>query len=137
MAEHPQKRIVAGKVRTLDHKTFKVERGSGGEEDVLLHFGRVVDYRVVKLSTKGLPAALGRNKIHWLSNFGVLDAHGEYLREVHYTAFLCVPRGARLLYYDRKGFHKAKGQMRDRAKGGGKEIVQIELETGDPAVGCH
>ncbi len=133
----PPKVVIPGKVRTLDHKTFKVERAAAGEEDVLIHFGRAVNYKVVKLSTKSLPRTFGREKIHWLSNFGVQDADGEYMPDVHYTAFLCVPRGARLIYFDRKGFHRPKGQMRDLGKGGGKEIVQIEFETGDPGVGCH
>ncbi len=131
-----KKQVIPGKVRTLDHKTFKIEKGDGAAEDVLLHFGRAVDYRVVKLSTKGLPRTLGRRKLHWLSYFGVRDAHGEFMREVHYTAFLCVPRGANILVYDHKGFHPAKGLIRASTKLGGKELIHVEMETGDPGFVC-
>ncbi len=136
MAPKLEKRIIPGKVRTVDHKTFKVEKGDGAAEDVLLHFARPVDYRVVRLSTKGLPRNLGRKKIHWLSYFGILGADGEYMREVNYTAFLTVPRGADVLVFDHKGFHKPKGLMRGRGKAGGKEIVHIEMHTGDPGFVC-
>ncbi len=129
--------VIPGKVRTLDHKTFKVEKATGAEEDVLLHFGRAVEYKVVKLSTKGLPHTFGRKKIHWLNCFGIRDASGEYMREVHYTAFVCVPRGTAVVYYDRKGLHTAKGLLRERGKLGGKEVVGLAFETGDPGVGYH
>jgi len=137
MAKRPVgKRVIPGNVRTIDHKTFRIEKGAGAAEDVLLHFGREVDYRVVKLSTKGLPQTFGRKKIHWLSYFGILNARGEYMREVHYTAFLCVPRGAKILVYDHKGFHAVKGLIRGSAKLGGKELVHVEMTTGDPGFIC-
>ncbi len=131
-----KKQVIPGGVRTLDHKTFRIEKGEGAAEDVLLHFGREVNYRVVKLSTKGLPRTLGRRKIHWLTYFGVRGADGEYMREVHYTAFLCVPPGAKILVYDHKGFHAPKGLLRRSAKLGGKELIHVEMETGDPGLVC-
>ncbi len=129
------KKIIPG-ARTLDHKTFKIEKGEGAAEDVLLHFARAVDYKVVKLSTKGLPRNLGRKKIHWLNYFGIRNAAGEYVREVHYTAFLCVPPGADVLVYDHKGFHRPRGLMRRPGKPAGKEIIHIEMDTGDPGFVC-
>ncbi len=70
MAKH----IIQGKVRTHDHKIFTVQKVAASEQDILLHFGRKVNYEVVKLSVRDLPSkdAHGK-KITWINNFGVKE----------------------------------------------------------------
>ncbi len=134
MAKH----IIQGKVRTHDHKIFTVQKVAASEQDILLHFGRKVNYEVVKLSVRDLPSkdAHGK-KITWINNFGVKDSSGKYVKKVKYSVFLPAPKrkSATFIYYDhgRLKWDKtptAKGRKPARAR-----MVQVDFNTGDPAVG--
>ncbi len=114
-------------VKPDHHKVFRVKKHGKYEIDVLLDFGKHVDYRVVKLSTDLLPTHYKGRKIHWLSAFGV-QSHGKYVPNVHYTAFFCVPSGRHLLRYER-------GKLVARPHPG-KGIMWMDFTSGDPAVGC-
>lgn len=127
-----KKKIVPGRVQSYDQRIFKIQRGPGSSLDVLLVFPERVKYRVVTLSRKGLPDG---NKIRWLCSFGLRKPNGEYADNVKYTAFFAVGRGARLVR-----FQKGKVERVPHSGGGpgslhGREIVFVQFESGDPAIG--
>ncbi len=122
-----EKKIISRKVSTRDRRVFKVEKYGAAEVDVELAFSREVDFRVVKLSTKTLPERHAGRKVHWLSAFGVLDAHGKFMKRVHYTAFLCAPPGRSIVRFEHG---KVKAE-----KHPGKGVFHIHFDSGDPAIG--
>ena len=132
MAKH----IVPSKVTTRDHKIFTVGRAASGEQTILLHFGRKVGYRVVKLSVKDLPPrAKDGKKITWVNNFGVMTESGSYVKNVRYTVFLRARKRGMFVYRDRKGLHKDKTPKYKGKKPSRTGMVQVEFNTGDPAAG--
>jgi hypothetical protein len=132
MAKH----IVEGKVKTRDHKIFTVGKAAPGEQPILLHFGRKVGYRVVKLSVKDLPAKdRAGKKIRWVNNFAVMTASGSYVKNVRYTLFLRPKKNAAFVYRDRFGLHRDKTPKYRGKKPPRTGMLQVELTTGDPAAG--
>ncbi len=126
---HPDKKQVdTSKVTTRDHRVFRVPKHGKGEIDVLLAFSRPVDYQVVKLKTKSLPPRYGGRPITWLSAFGVKGGDRQFMKDVHFTAFFCVPSGRHLIRFEH-GKLAAKPHP-------GKGIMYMEFESGDPAIGC-
>jgi hypothetical protein len=132
MAKH----IVPGKVTTRDHKIFTVGKAASGEQPVVLHFGRKVGYRVVKLSVRDLPPRdKDGKKITWVNNFGVMTESGSYVKSVRYTLFLRARKHGTFIYRDRKGLHKDKTPKYRGKKPARPGMVQVEFNTGDPAAG--
>ena len=134
------KQVIKDKVRTRNHKIFTVQKTAASEEDILLHFGRAVKYQVVRLAVKGLPSKdrQGR-KIRWITNFGVRDSRGKYVRHVRYTVFLRRPRRKDPVFFihDHLGLHQIKAPTYKGSKPPRARMVQLDLKTGDPAVGCR
>ena len=54
-----EKCVIDGKVRAWHHKIFTVEAVNASEQDLVVHFGQGVNYRVVKLDFSDLPQMLG------------------------------------------------------------------------------
>ncbi len=133
MAKH----VIEGKVRNWDHKIFTIQKTGASEKDILIHFGRRVDYKVVKLDVKDLPSKDKDNeKINWFSNFGVMDSSGRYLKRVNYTVFLPRMKNARFVYYERGRVKSDKTPKGEGKRPRRTRMVQVDFNTGDPGVGC-
>lgn len=132
MAKH----IIQGKVSTRDHKIFTVKKVGASERDILLHFGRRVSYKVVKLNVKDLPYKdKKKKKITWINNFGVMDASGRYVKSVKYTVFLPAWKNASFIYHDNRGLKRDKTPAYRGRKPARTGMVQVDFNTGDPGVG--
>lgn len=125
-------------VEPWHHEFFKIRKTTSTEQEVMLHFGRRVSYKVVKLSTKGLPAK-GRDKkaIRWINNWGVQDSKGKYVKKVRYTLFLRPARSKKevFVYKDARGLHWGKTPTYKGRRPPRSGWRQVEFETGDPAAG--
>jgi len=134
MAKH----IVHGKVCTCDYQIFKVKGTARSEQEIQVHFSRPVPYRVVKLSIKDLPRRDKKGQpIRWINNFGIIDHQGRYVKEVSYTVFLRPLRGRNrvFIYRDRSGLRTDKTPRSKGSKPSMPGWVQVNFNTGDPAVG--
>ncbi len=126
------KKIVPGRVQSYNQRIFKIQRGPGSSLDVLLVFPERVNYRVVTLSRKGLPD--GR-KIRWLCCFGLRKPNGQYVDRVKYTAFFSIGRGAHIVRYQKGKVDRVPHSGGGPGSPDGREIVFVEFESGDPAIG--
>lgn len=134
MAKH----VIEGKVWTRDHKIFHVLRAGGSEQEIVVHFGHRVKYRVVKLTTKDLPPRdKDGKKIKWVNNYGVIDASGNYVRSVLYTVFLLRPlrKSAHFVYWERGRLKRDKEPRRTGSKPPRDGMLQVDFSSGDPGPG--
>ncbi len=135
-----EKCIIEGKVRGWQHKIFTVEAVEGSEKEIVLHFGESVGYHVVKLDLSDLPAEDNEHrKITWLNNFAIRDASGKkYLKNVHYTVFLPkLGKDEEFVYYANGKLVDKKTPKRTGTKRARTHMVQVDLNAGDPGVGCR
>ncbi len=135
-----EKCIIDGKVRAWQHKIFTVEAVGDSEQEIVVHFGRRVDYRVVKLDLSDLPTEDDRHRtITWFGNFGVQHHSGKkYLKNVHYTIYLPrLPDNKVFVYYANGKLKQDKTPKRTGTKRPRPHMVQIDLDAGDPGVGCR
>ncbi len=135
-----EKCVIDGKVRAWHQKIFTVEAVESSEAKILLHFGRRVGYRVVKLDLSDLPAEDSEHrKITWLNNFAIQDASGKaYRKNVRYTLFLPkLPADQVFVYYADGQLVDKKTPKRIGTKRPRSHMVQVELTAGDPGVGCR
>ncbi len=133
----PKKRIIPRHVSAFHGGTFvvKKERLKRWEQDVLIHFGAPVKYRVIKLSSHGYPKADPNGKpITWISNFGIIDGRGHYVDGVKYTLILpALPANQVYVNYD-------KGQVIELVPvqtAQPTQVVLVELASGDPPIGIR
>ena len=134
MAKH----IIKDKVKPWRQTTFRLGKGAGSEQEVVLHFGRRVKYQVVKLSTSDLPPRdRDGKKITWINNFGVMDSKGKYVESVNYTVFLPAPKSktATFVYHDHGGLHSGKTPRYKGSRPPRPGMVQVDFNTGDPGAG--
>lgn len=134
MAKH----MIKDKVKPWRQTTFRVWREARSEQEVVLHFGRKVEYRVVKLSVKDLPPEdKDGTKITWINNFGVIGSRGNYVEGVKYTVFLPAPKSknATFVYHDHRGLHSDKTPKYKGSKPARSGMVQVDFSTGDPGAG--
>ena len=131
MAKH----IVPKKVKSWRDTIFTILPPA---KKVVLHFGRAVRYKVVKLDIKDLPSRdKNGKKITWVNNWGVMSPSGGYVENVRYTVFLPPPpsKKAQFVYRDRKGLHHDKIPKYKGKKPPRTGMVQVEFTTGDPGAG--
>ena len=134
------KTIIQDKVTTQNNREFTIQKVANSEQDILVVFNNVVEYKVVKLDIAGLPSTDPSNdkkgkKITWINNFGIMDKNGNhYLDQVNYTVFLPPKANGHFIYH-------AKGALKtDKTPGPGNKPdkpgwVKVEFDTGDPAIG--
>ncbi len=135
-----EKCIIDGKVRSWHHKIFTIETAGESEQEIVVHFGQRVDYRVVKLDFSDLPGEDDKHrKITWFNNFAIQDSSGrKYMKNVHYTVF--VPKLSKdqvFVYYANGQLKEGKKPTRVGTKPPRRHMVQVELNAGDPGVGCR
>ncbi len=131
------KRVISGKVRAWQHTIFAVGKVAPSEKEIVIHFGRRVDYQVVKLATKGLPSKHGKQAITWYNNFAIETASGKYVKRVRYTVFLPVlPPKKTFVYYEDGHLKHDKMPKRTGSRRPRKGMVQVDFTSGDPGVGC-
>ncbi len=135
-----EKRIIDGKVRAWHHKIFTVEMVDTSEQELIIHFGHSVNYRVVKLDFSNLPSEDDQHrKITWFNNFAIQDASGtKYLKNVNYTLFLPKLREDQVFVYYANGLLKeGKTPKRTGTKQPRHDMIQVDLNAGDPGIGCR
>ncbi len=135
-----EKCIIDGKVRSWQHKIFTVEAVDPSEQELVIHFGHRVDYRVVKLDLSDLPAEDDQHrKITWFNNFAIQDDSGSKFRKnVHYTVFLPrLSKNQEFVYYANGRLKKGKTPTRLGTKRPRRHMVQVDLSSEDPGVGCR
>ncbi len=135
-----EKCVIDGKVRAWHRKIFTVEAADASERQLVIHFGQGVNYRVVKLDLSNLPSEDDQHrKITWFNNFAIQDNSGkEYLKKVPYTVFL--PRlreGQVFVYYSDGLLREGKKPKRTGTKPPRSHMVQVDLNSGDPGIGCR
>lgn len=133
MAKH----VIKDRVQNWDNKIFTVEKLARGEEGIVVQFSRPVKYRVVKLSTRGLPSRdKNGRKITWCFNIGVVDARGHYVPRVKYTVFVPAPhKRVNWIYYIDGDLVRGKPPKPRGFKPPQPGMIQMEFRTGDPAAG--
>jgi hypothetical protein len=138
VAKRVSKHIIPGKVQNWDQRIFTIEKVADHELGIVVQFSRRVDYKVVKLSIAGLPTRdTDGKKINWLNNFGVTDSKGRYVNRVHYTVFLPASKEKMTyVYHDHRGLRHGKAPKAKGTKPAQPGMVQVDFNTGDPAVGC-
>lgn len=130
------KNIIPGKVSTQDNVEFTVQAVGHSEQNIILVFDSVTQYRVVKLDVNDLPSRDEKNKpITWINNFGIMDAAGNYVPSVNYTVFLPARANASFIYKDAGGLKTDKTPAAKGRKPERPGMVQVDFNTGDPAVG--
>jgi hypothetical protein len=131
------KTIIQNEVETQDNKVFTVKKVADTEEDIIIEFENAVSYKVVKLSIADLPPADSKKKnISWINNFGVMDDKGKkYLDQVSYTVFLPPRAHGKFIYQDKNGLKKDKTPKARGSKPERPGWVQVDFNTGDPAIG--
>lgn len=139
IAKRTAKHVISGKVQNWDHKIFTIQKVAASEQGIVVQFGRRVEYKVVKLTTKDLPPKdTDGTKITWINNFAVMDSRDHPVNRVHYTVFLPTPRrkDATFVYYDHRGLRRDKKLKRSGSKPAQDGMLQVDFHTGDPGVGC-
>jgi hypothetical protein len=130
-----RKHIIPRRVRAFHQALFVVDRDRDNKhaQDLVIHFGREVPYRVVKLDTHGLPRkAPGGKPIHWIGNFGIVDDKGRYVDGVPYTLLLpALPENKVYVTYEQGQVHL----LHLCPMIGPSQFVLAELALGDPPVG--
>lgn len=122
-----KKHIIRGRVKSWDQTIFLIGKG------ILIHFGQPIPHRVVRLSTKHLPAEYGKGKpITWLANFGVIDSEGSFVKRIPFTVLLPPPPRHRVyVFYE-------GGKLRDDFKSEPRSrLVIVEFTNGDPGIGIR
>ncbi len=135
------KRIIPRQVRSFHNTVFVVGKApeSQVEQDVPIHFGCQVPYRVVKLGTRNLPRTDPKgNRITWINNFGVMDSKGNYVNGVKYTVLLPALPGNQVYVTC------IDGQVQDLVEAVAKpadfpptQTIQVEFTRGDPPIGIR
>src|SRR5512143_1390695 len=133
----PKKRIIPRQVHAFHGTTFVVKKDPGKrfEQDLVLHFGHEVPYRVIKLSTRGYPKVNANGRpITWINNFGIVDGKGKYVDGVKYTLILpALPKTSVYVNYE-------DGKVKDLVPVPIKKLTQVvlvELTFGDPPIGIR
>ncbi len=135
-----EKCVIDGKVRAWHHKIFTIETADASQRELVVHFGHRVDYRVVKLDFSDLPTEDDQHrKITWFNNFAIQDGSGKkYLKNVPYTLFLPRLREDQVFVYYADGLLKeGKKPKRTGTKPPRPHMVQVDLNSGDPGIGCR
>ncbi len=135
-----EKCIIDGEVRAWRQKVFTIETTGASERELVVHFGHRVNYRVVKLDFSDLPTEDDQHrKITWFNNFAIQDASGKkYMKNVHYTLFLPRLRKDQTFVYYADGMLKVgKKPKRTGSKPPRAHMVQVDLNSGDPGIGCR
>ncbi len=136
-----KKRIIPRQVRSFHNTVFVVGKApeSQVEQDLPIHFGCEVPYRVVKLGTRNLPRADSKgNRITWINNFGVMDSKGNYVDGVKYTVLLPALPGKQVYvtYLDGQ-VQDLMGVVAQPVESPPAHMIQVEFTRGDPPIGIR
>jgi hypothetical protein len=124
-----KKHILRGKVKSWDKTIFRIGKG------ILIHFGRPIHHRVVRLSTRHLPAENGKGKpITWLANFGVLDSDSDdrFVKRIRFTVLLPPPPRNRVYVFYESGKLRDNFEPKPRAR-----TLSVDFTNGDPGIGIR
>ena len=130
------KNIIANKVQTSDNRVFTVQKVAASESDIIIDFGQVVSYNVVKLDLSDLPTTDPGDgaTITWINNWGVMDNSGNYVASVNYTVFLPTSK-KKFIYHDQRGLGHDKTPASRGTRNQRAGMVQVDFSTGDPGAG--
>jgi hypothetical protein len=147
------KRIVrAAKVAHWRRTIFKVPKVGPTEKRIFLHFGRPVNYRIVKLDVRDMPPGFapgkGPRKVKWINCWGIMYAkQNKYVKDVRYTVFIPLPPASRrrgihaqtYTVFDGRRLHHLTPPGRRPAYRGRRPtrrgMWQVDFFSGDPGIG--